>query len=168
MGASRIELTDDELSDDPVVDLGRHGTKLAETIAEAIADGAMPLLAGGTCNHFPGIVAGLQRAYGAASRIGVIWLDSHGDCNTPRTTRTGMLWGMPVAVALGLCLRDWREGSGMTAPLPTDRLVFAGVRQLDPDEARLIGATDAVMASLGPDQSGPSAEEAIAALAATG
>jgi arginase len=77
-----------------------------------------------------------------------------------------MLGGMPVAVAAGLCHPTWREGAGMEAPLPTDRIVFVDVRNLDPEEAALIGATAATVAHLGDDQPGPAAETAIAALAA--
>ena len=165
-GVSRAALTADEASGDRVTDLGRHGAKIAEAVATAVAADARPLLAGGTCSHLPGMLAGLQRAYGPTSRIGLVWFDAHGDFNTPKTTRSGMLGGMPVAVAAGLCHPTWREGAGMAAPLPTDRIVFVDVRNLDPDEAVLIGATDATVAQLLPGKSGPTAEQAIADLAA--
>jgi arginase len=125
----------------------------------------MPVLAGGTCGHLPGMLAGLQRAYGATSRIGLVWFDAHGDFNTPKTTRSGMLGGMPVAVAAGLCHPAWREGAGMSAPLPTDRIVMVDVRNLDPEETVLIDATAVTVAQLVEGKPGPTAEAAIAALA---
>ena len=164
-GVGRVELPAAEVSGDPVADLGRLGAKIAEAVAGAVGTGARPLLAGGTCSHVPGLLAGLQRAYGPTARLGMVWFDAHGDFNTPKTSRSGMLGGMPVAVAAGLCHPAWREGAGMAAPLPTDRIVFVDVRDLDPREAELIGATDATVARLRPGQSGPSAEEAVAALA---
>jgi arginase len=165
-GVSRAALAADEASGDRVTDLGRHGAKIADAVATAVAADTRPMLAGGTCSHLPGMLAGLQRAYGPTSRIGLVWFDAHGDFNTPKTTRSGMLGGMPVAVAAGLCHPTWREGAGMAAPLPTDRIAFVDVRNLDPDEAILIGATDAAVAQLLPGKSGPTAEDAIADLAA--
>jgi arginase len=164
-GVRRAALAPEEAGGDRVVDLGRHGAKVAGAVAAAIAAGSRPVLAGGTCNHLPGMLAGLQRAYGATSRIGLVWFDAHGDFNTPKTTRSGMLGGMPVAVAAGLCHPTWREGAGMDAPLPTDRIVFVDVRNLDPEEAVLVEATAATVAHLVDGKPGPAAEAAIVALA---
>jgi arginase len=56
-----------------------------------------------TCPSMPGLVAGLQHSGppGKPLRIGMLWLDAHPDFNTPETTRSGSLGGMPVAVATG-------------------------------------------------------------------
>jgi len=164
-GSSRVELKPEEASGDPIVDLGRHGAKLGAEIARAIDSGARAFVAGGTCNHVSGILAGLQAAYGSASRIGIVWFDAHGDCNTPSTSVSGMTWGMPLGVALGLSYPQWREGAGMTAPIPTNRVVFVDIRKLDPWEAGFIGASDAVVSQLVDGRPGPRAEDAIAELA---
>lgn len=161
----KVALPDGEASGDRITDLGRLGGKIADAVAGAIADDARPVLAGGTCSHLPGMLGGLQRAYGADARIGLIWFDAHGDFNTPKTSYTGMLGGMPVAVAAGLCHLRWREGAGMAAPLPTSRIAFVDIRNLDDKEAALIGATDARIGQLVDDTPGPRAEEVIAALA---
>ena len=166
VGISRAALAPADVSGDRVADLGRHGAKVADAVAGAVAAGARPLLAGGTCSHLPGMLAGLQRTYGPTARLGLVWFDAHGDFNTPKTTRSGMLGGMPVAVAAGLCHPRWREGAGMAGPLPTDRIVFVDARNLDPAEAVLIGATDATVAQLVDGKPGPAAEDAIATLAA--
>jgi arginase len=47
----------------------------------------------------------------------MVWIDAHGDCNTPETTLSGMLSGMPVAIALGLCLVRIRQQSGLNSPV---------------------------------------------------
>ena len=62
----------------------------------------------------PGVFGGIQEAYGPTVRVGLLWLDAHGDFNTPRTTLSGMLGGMPVAVSAGLAWPNWRERSGTT------------------------------------------------------
>jgi arginase len=149
-GVARPALRGDQTTDDPIVNLGRFNRLIADAIVAGSETGAAPLLLGGTCSHLIGMIAGLQRVYGATARTGLAWFDAHGDFNTPRTTRSGMLGGMPVAVAAGLCHAPWREIAGQTAPLPTDRIALVDVRNLDPDEATLIHATDARIARFGP------------------
>ena len=143
-------LPGEKLSLDPIVNLGRYNALVAKAVVDGLAGGSHPLLAGGTCGHLIGMLAGLQVRFGPAPRIGLIWLDAHGDFNTPRTSISGMLGGMPVAVSAGLCLAPWRELAGMTSPLPTDRILLVDVRNLDPDEAELIKATDANIVKFGP------------------
>ncbi len=164
-GTSRPELAADQISGDRIQDLGRHGALIAEAVASAIEAGEAPLLAGGTCSHLIGMMAGLQRGLEPEARIGLVWFDAHGDFNTPRTSHSGMLGGMPVAVTAGLCHSIWREGAGMIAPLPTDRIVMVDVRNLDPEEEALVKATDITIAQLRPEIPGSRVEEAVGALA---
>jgi arginase len=127
--------------------LGLIGGAIAESVAAACRSGAGVLLTGGDCTHSTGVLGGLQAAHGAAARIGLVWFDAHGDCNTPRTTRSGMLGGMPVAVCAGLAHPTWRERSQIAAPLPTNRILMVDVRNLDPEEEQLIRATDITIAA---------------------
>jgi arginase len=142
-------LADGDRSGDWIANLGAFNRMIAEEVRGALAAESPPLLMGGTCSHLIGMLAGLQQHFGGTSRIGLVWLDAHGDFNTPRTSRSGMLGGMPVAVATGLCWPAWREGAGMLAPLPTNRIVMVDVRNLDPEEAVLIAATDVEIARFG-------------------
>ena len=84
---------------EPPADLGLIGGEIAEAVAVGRRAGKPVLVVGGNCVSVPGVIGGLQTAHGPAARIGLVWLDAHGDFNTPRTTRSGMLGGMPVAVA---------------------------------------------------------------------
>src|SRR4030095_435184 len=61
-----------------------------------------------TCPSMPGMVAGLARSgpSNARLRVGMLWLDAHPDFNTPETTRSGSMGGMPVAIATGRALRN--------------------------------------------------------------
>jgi arginase len=127
--------------------LGIIGGAIADAVAEGVRAGNAILMSGGDCNHITGVFGGLQTVYGADARIGLVWFDAHGDFNTPKTTISGMLGGMPVAVCAGLAYPNWRLGSRIAAPLPTERIVMVDVRNLDPLEEQLIRATDVVVAA---------------------
>lgn len=144
-GDVRIEtptLPDEERAEDQIVNLGLICGRIADSVAAGVEGGRKVLVTGGNCAHLPGVIGGLQQALGPAARIGLVWFDAHGDFNTPRTTLSGMLGGMPVAVSAGLCYPTWRALAHQPVPLPTDRIVMVDVRNLDPDEERLIRATD--------------------------
>lgn len=151
---------------EPVEKLGVFGAEIAAAVAEGRRAGQPVLVVGGTCDAVPGIVGGIQQAHGPAARIGLIWFDAHGDFNTPRTTLSGMLGGMPVAVAAGLAYPNWRLGSLQEVPLPTDRIVMVDVRNLDEAEEQLIRATDVVIAAPAAGFPGEDLQGAIADLAA--
>lgn len=93
-----------------------------------------------TCPSMPGLVAGVQRSGSAVEplRIGMLWLDAHPDLNTPETTRSGSLGGMPVAVATGRALQVMRLDAKLDPPLPDRHVVMGGVRLTDPLEQHLL------------------------------
>jgi len=93
-----------------------------------------------TCPSMPGLVAGLQRSGPPpeAIRIGMLWLDAHPDFNTPETTRSGSLGGMPVAVATGRALQRIRLDAKLDPPLADRYVVMGGVRLTDPLEQHLL------------------------------
>ena len=68
----------------------------------------------------------------------MFWLDAHPDFNTPETTRSGSLGGMPVAVATGRCLTRLRLDAGLDPPLAERHVVMGGVRLTDPLEQRML------------------------------
>jgi arginase len=154
-----------ELDADPIVNLGRLNAKVAASVVAAIQANAAPVLLGGTCSHLIGMIAGMQQAYGRDLRLGLLWLDAHGDFNTPYTSYSGMLGGMPVAVAAGLCHPAWRELAGQQAPLPANRIVMVDVRNLDDREEVLIRSTDVTIARFGESFDTAPVEAAIDRLA---
>jgi arginase len=81
-------------------------------------------------------------------RVGLIYLDAHADFNTPETTLSGMLGGMDVAVAAGLCLTRLRLKTGLDPALPTRYIVFGGLRDVDPLEQDLLDRSDAEFLSV--------------------
>ncbi len=93
-----------------------------------------------TCPSMPGLVAGLQRSGPTREtiRVGMLWLDAHPDFNTPETTRSGSLGGMPVAVATGRALQVLRLDAKLDPPLSDRNIVMGGVRLTDPLEQHLL------------------------------
>jgi len=88
----------------------------------------------------PGLVGGLQHSGPTrdAIKVGLLWLDAHPDFNTPETTRSGSLGGMPVAVATGRALSRTRVEAKLDPPLADDDVVMGGVRLTDPLEQELL------------------------------
>jgi arginase len=109
---------------------------MASTVREGRSDADLIVGLEANCNVLLGMLAGLKYdAEGNEQRVGLVFIDAHGDFNVPETTLSGMLGGMPVAVAAGHALHTIRKTSGLTEPLPMDHIVWGGVRDLDPLEA---------------------------------
>src|SRR3989442_1021019 len=116
-----------------VAEIVRASEELAVRVEEIAKAGNIPLVLGGDHSIAMGSIAGLDRA---GKRAGVIWIDAHGDINTPETSPSGNVHGMPVAALLGLGLGS-RLGWDKRRIAPS-RLVLFGTRTLDPGERRII------------------------------
>ncbi|HET7039128.1 MAG TPA: arginase family protein, partial [Gemmatimonadales bacterium] len=103
---------------------------LSALVAEAIRQGRLPVSVAGDCCAAIGVLAGLQRA--GVDPV-VVWLDAHGDFNTPETTRTGFIGGMPLAFMVGRGDGSMLRAAG-ARPVPESDVVLAGARDLDPQE----------------------------------
>jgi arginase len=138
---------------------------LAVQVRRVRAAGALPVILGGDCNVALGVVAGLS-----GSTSGVVWFDAHGDFNTPETSPSGFLDGMPLAMACGVCHRHiWDTLGG--EPVPETRVMHVGGRDLDPDEQRLLSASRvSVVSSLALGRQAPAdaLAPALAAIAGRG
>ena len=153
--------------DSPILsNLGRLNAKVAAGVVAAVQANAAPVLIGGTCSHLIGMIAGMQQAYGQDLRIGLLWLDAHGDFNTPKTSYSGMLGGMPVAVAAGLCHPAWRElaGHGLPSPRTGSSWSMCGIWTIAKEV--LIRSTDVTIARFGQNFDTTPIEAAIDQLAA--
>jgi arginase len=108
----------------------------AAAVREGSADDVITIGLEANCNDLLGMLAGLKyNAAGNARRVGLVFIDAHGDFNVPETTLSGMLGGMPVAIAAGHALHNLRNTAGLAEPLPMSHIVWGGVRDLDPLEA---------------------------------
>ena len=108
----------------------------ADRVREGLQDDLITIGLEANCNDLLGMLAGLKYdSDGNARRVGLVFIDAHGDFNTPETTLSGMLGGMPVAIAAGHALHNIRRTTGLAEPLPMSDIVWGGVRDLDPLEA---------------------------------
>jgi arginase len=153
-------------SDDAVTNIAHLGANIADAVARGLEGNGNVLITGSNCTALVGVLAGFEKAFGSTARIGLVWFDAHGDFNTPKTTLSGMIGGMPVAVSAGLAFPQWRRITGLDAPIPTDRIVMVDVRNLDAAERTLIEATDVTIAAIAPGRPGVPLQEAIDRLAA--
>jgi arginase len=120
--------------------LGMSLGHFADIVSKNERDGYFTVGLLATCPSMPGLVAGLQHSGPTREpiKIGMLWLDAHPDFNTPETTRSGSLGGMPVAVATGRALQVMRLDARLDPPLPDRHIVMGGVRLTDPLEQHLL------------------------------
>ena len=120
--------------------LGMALGHFADIVRQNEADGYFTVGLLATCPSMPGLVAGLQKSGPGREqlRIGMLWLDAHPDINTPETTRSGSLGGMPVAVATGRALQRMRLDAGLEPAMSDQHMVMGGVRLTDPLEQDIL------------------------------
>ena len=142
---------------------------LAERTRGASAAGAVPLVFGGDHSIAMGGIGGVAAAQRAAGRtIGVIWVDAHADMNTPETTPSGNVHGMPLAVVQGRGPSLLTETAAASAVIASANVALLGIRDLDQREKEIVresGVTAITMADI--DRHGMAAA-AARALAAAG
>jgi arginase len=114
---------------DPVASAFALARRIAGAAADARASGRLPIVLAGNCINTVGAVAGVN-----GSDLGLVWFDAHGDLNTPETSTSGFLDGMSVATLLGWCYVEEAAALPGFAPLDAARVLFVGVRDLDPPE----------------------------------
>jgi arginase len=112
-------------------------TVLHRALADAVAGVARPLLLSGDCPAALAVAAGLQRRH---REIAVVWLDAHGDFNTPAITISGYLGGMALAMLAGRAPELFADPLGLR-PVPEHNIVLADARDLDPAERDALAAS---------------------------
>jgi arginase len=95
-----------------------------DAVADALPE--RPVVVGGCCCAHVGAARGMTRRF---ERLGIVWIDAHGDLNTPATSPSGNLWGMPFRMILD---------SGDVA---AEDAALVGARNLDPPEKEFLAAT---------------------------
>jgi arginase len=131
---------EDREEDRTAVNIGRLGRSTADLVARARASAHPVIVVAGDDTASVGVVAGIQKADGAGRALGVVWIDAHGDFNTPDTSYSGILAGMPLAVIAGLAGPRWREAADLGAPVSGDRMLLLGLRDVDKAEDELFRA----------------------------
>ena len=112
---------------------------LAEMVRKTLEEDLMPLVLGGDHSIAIGTTAGAAAHFNKASRrIGVIWLDAHGDMNTPESSPSGNVHGMPLASIMGFGPPNLTELAGIQPMVEPRSVVLVGIRELDSRERRLV------------------------------
>ena len=114
--------------------------RLAGLVASAAGRRALPLVLGGDHSVALGSLVGMAQARGSG---GVVWVDAHGDLNTPETSPTGNVHGMVLAAALGLAGDEFRRDGWPLPAVEPGKLALVGVRSLDDGERELLHKLEA-------------------------
>ncbi len=112
---------------------------LAEMTRKALDEDFLPLVLGGDHSIAVGTAGGVAAHFHKeAKRIGLIWLDAHGDMNTPESSPSGNVHGMPLASIMGYGPAELTELAGVKPMIEPRSVALVGVRDLDSKERRLV------------------------------
>ncbi len=115
--------------------------ELASMVEATLEDDAIPVILGGDHSIAIGSAAGVASFYRKRNqKIGIIWLDAHTDANTPETSPSGNIHGMPLAALLGYGARELTDVAGFRPKVLPEHTVIIGARSVDPGERDLIAS----------------------------
>jgi arginase len=113
--------------------------ELSQIVEQALKDGAMPVVLGGDHSIAIGSAAGVASFHMRQKEsIGIIWLDAHTDINTPQTSPSGNIHGMPLAALLGEGARELTHVAGFAPKINPRHTAIIGARSVDPGEREII------------------------------
>jgi arginase len=115
-----------------LAEIARASRRLAGVVAWAADGGATPLVLGGDHSVAIGTISGmarhLRRQKGA---LGLVWIDAHADMNTPESSPSGNVHGMPLACAVGLGPRELTHIFGFAPKADPRNVALVGIREVD-------------------------------------
>src|SRR6202162_2712948 len=107
-------------------------TKSAELVLKTLEAGKVPLVLGGDHSVAAGTVAGVAEFYRRQNqKIGLIWIDAHSDMNTPETSPSGNVHGMPLAALMGLGPPELTRLFGYSPKVDPRHVALVGIRDVD-------------------------------------
>ena len=110
-------------------------TRTAEAVVETLEEGLTPLVLGGDHSIAAGSISGVSEFYRRSNqKIGLLWIDAHSDINTPETSPSGNVHGMPLAALLGLGPEPLTHIFGYAPKIAPENTVLIGVRDIDATE----------------------------------
>jgi arginase len=129
------ELKVGDLSARYLAEIARANRMLADRVRRVVRRGHFPLVLGGDHSIAVGTVSGLA-AWGRARgrKVGVLWVDAHSDINTPATSPSGNVHGMPLAALLGLGPSALTSIGGRFRKVAPDNVALVGIRSVDEGE----------------------------------
>jgi arginase len=115
---------------------------LADIVEKTVAEGKFPLVLGGDHSIAVGTVSGLSHHYRKQDKkIGLIWIDAHADMNTPDTSPSGNVHGMPLACCIGLGPPELSGIDGFAPKIAPENVAIIALRSVDSDERTNIQRT---------------------------
>jgi len=120
----------------------RASTALARKVERIMGLGHFPLVLGGDHSIAVGTVSGIAAfAQSRSQKVGVLWIDAHGDINTPETSPSGNIHGMPVAALLGFGAPELTSIGGSAPKVDPANVALVGIRSLDSGEKKRLKET---------------------------
>jgi arginase len=110
--------------------------QLSKRVSSAFNLGLFPLVLSGNCGSALGTISGIP-----LPSLGVVWFDGHGEFNTPDTTASGFLDGMPLATLAGRCWKTLAQSIPQFRVMAEQDVVLVGVRSYDPLEEQALQAS---------------------------
>jgi arginase len=106
--------------------------RLADMVEKAADEGKVPLVLGGDHSVAVGTISGISRHFrNRQAPIGLIWIDAHADMNTPATSPTGNVHGMPLSCVIGLGPKELTHIGGYAPKVEPTRVALIGLRSVD-------------------------------------
>jgi arginase len=122
-----------------VREIGAACEQLAQEVEEILTAGELPLILGGDHSIAIGSISGISSfCRKRQETLGLIWFDAHADMNTPESTPSGNIHGMPLAAVLGFGAPELTGVAGFSPKLDPGLCVHIGARDVDPGERELI------------------------------
>ncbi len=113
--------------------------RLGELTGQALANGETPLVLGGDHSIAVGTVAGISRFFRESTRkIGLLWIDAHADMNTPQSSPSGNVHGMPLACCIGIGPEPLARMFGFSPKVDPANVALLGIRDLDKTEREIV------------------------------
>lgn len=110
-------------------------TRTAEAVVQTLEEGLTPLVLGGDHSIAAGSISGVSEFYRRSNqKLGLLWIDAHSDINTPETSPSGNVHGMPLAALLGLGPEPLTHIFGYAPKILPENTVLIGVRDIDAAE----------------------------------
>jgi arginase len=115
--------------------------RVAEMVERAMEQGSLPLVLGGDHSVAMGTVAGVASVYRKQEqKIGVIWIDAHADMNTPESSPSGNVHGMPLASLIGMGPPELTHIAGFAPKVDAANVAIVGLRSVDETEGENVRA----------------------------
>jgi len=120
-------------------EIHRACERLAQRVEKLMDEGVMPLVIGGDHSMAIGTITGVSSSFRKrGEKLGLIWVDAHADMNTPETSPSGNIHGMPLGSVMGYGAPELVNLGGFSPKIDPDNVALIGIREVDPGEREIV------------------------------